>query len=239
VEKGLPQKILEQLQKFPHANIKCLKTLFQEELEDFLEDCRIVTIKKDTRFITSGEPLSKIMILIAGSVNVLEEYRTGIAYIFQENEAPSIFGEMELIAEMEFFMASLVAKTECLVITIPIHKYLAYIKRHPNLLYERAKENLKVLLESGHNNRVYLQLQSIDRIKIYFIKHYEVNGQDGICTLRVTHQRIADETGYSVKTVLRCVTKLKEREFISVLGQKIIISRTQYIKMLDSMEYQI
>lgn len=224
---------------FPEANIEFLEELFQDELDNMLEQSRIVTVKKDSRFITGNEELSKIWILLAGEVNVLEEYRTGLAYIFQKNESPSIFGEMELIADMDYFMASLIAKTECLLITIPVQKYLEYLKRHPQLLYQRAKENLKVLLLSSHDNRVYMQLQSIERIKVYFIKHFVVNGDDEICTLKITYQQIADETGYSLKTVFRCITKLKNQGFLIVSREKITISKEQYVNLLNSLEDRV
>lgn len=233
-EKILTHRILEQIEQFPNANTELLIDLFQDELNKFMDECSLVRVKEGTRFVTSREELTKIWILIAGDVSVLEEYRTGMAYIFQENHAPSVFGEMELIADMNFYMASLIAKKECLFVTIPIRSYLNYLKEKPQLLFERAKLNLKVLLESGHDNRIYLQLQSIDRMKLYFIRHYEVKGAEAVCILRVTHQQIADETGYSIKTVLRSMNKLKKQGYLSVQGQKIRITEEQYRKMLSS-----
>lgn len=201
-----------------------------------MDECSIVPVKKGTRFVTAREELTKVWILIDGDVNVLEEYRAGLVYIFQENKSPSIFGEMELIANMDFYMASLIAKTECLMITLPVKSYLNYLKNNPQLLFERAQINLKILLEAEHNNRIYLHLKSIDRMKLYFMKYYEINGTDEICILRVTHQQIADETGYSVKTVLRSISKLKEQGYLTVQGQKIKIAKQQYKKMFSSIQ---
>lgn len=232
----MTHRILEQIKRFPNADTEFLEDLFQDELDKFMDEGAVVQVKAGTRFITAREAITKVWILIAGDVNVLEEYRTGIVYIFQENRTPSVFGEMELIADLDFFMASLIAKTECLLVTLPVKSYRDYLKNKPLLLFKRAQINLKVLLEGEHENRIYLQLQSIDRMKLYFIKHYEVKGAEAVCILRVTHQQIADETGYSVKTVFRSVNKLKVQGYLSVQGQKIRIEEEQYNKMLSSIQ---
>lgn len=232
----LAHKKLEQIETFPNANTGFLKELFQDELDQYMEESNIVYLKEGVRFVTSRDKIKKVWVLLAGTVHVLEEYRTGMAYIFQENRSPSVFGEMEVLADIEFFMASLIAKTTCLCLTIPVPIYLQCLRKQPMLLYKRAQINLKMLLENGHDNRMYLQLRSLERLKLYFIKNYEVKNSEEICILRVTHQQIADETGYSIKTVLRGVNKLKEQGYLSVQGQKIRITQDQYKNMLHSIQ---
>lgn len=233
---NLTHRILKQIKQFPNANTEFLEHLFQSELDKFMDEGDIIHVKEGIRFITSREKITKVWILITGDVNVIEEYRSGTAYIFQENHTPSVFGEMELIANMDFFMASLIAKTDCLLVTIPVKSYLNHIKSNSALLFERAGLNLRVLLEGERDNRIYLQLQSIDRMKLYFIKRYDVNGAKEDCILKIPYQQIADATGYSVKTVLRSVNKLKEQGHVSAEGQKIRITKEQYKKMLHSIQ---
>ena len=97
-----------------------------------------------------------------------------------------------------------------------------------------------------------MSLDATDRIKVYFIKQYrqyyqvnnnknnknnEKNKRDDkrkTYTFRATRQQIADETGYSVKTVNRTIKKLVQEGLISMVGQKFQISKEQYSDLTDS-----
>ena len=57
--------------------------------------------------------------------------------------------------------------------------------------------------------------------------------------MKNTRQQISDETGYSVKTVNRVIKKLKEQELLTVVGQRIVINKTQYGKMLESIDDKV
>lgn len=232
----MSQTIKEQIRETPGATLKYVEELFGEEMDRILNLARLMKVKEGKRFITQNDEIKAIYILIAGKVNVLEEYRTGDVYIFQENTVPSIFGEMEIIADMEVFLASLLAKTDCLMVVVPKSVYLDFIRRHPQILYQRAQFNLKDLLTSGQDNRLYLQLKSEDRMKLYLIKKYKRKDSEEHCVITKTKQEIADEIGYSQKTVLRALKELDKEGYLSVSGHKILIKEEQYRKMVDSIE---
>ncbi len=232
----MSQTIREQVREIPGATLKYVEELFGEEMDKILGLARLLKVKAGKRFITQNDEIRGIYILIAGKVNVLEEYRTGDVYIFQENTVPSIFGEMEIIADMEGFLASLLAKTDCLLVVIPKNVYTDFIRRHPQILYQRAQFNLKDLLTSGRDNRLYLQLQSTDRMKLYMIRKYKRKDTEEHCVLSMTKQEIADEIGYSQKTVLRALKVLDQEGYLTVSGHKILIKEEQYRKMVDSIE---
>ena len=83
---------------------------------------------------------------------------------------------------------------------------------------------------------MYLMLEGIDRIKLYFIQHYELSVKGDICILKITRQQIAEETGLSVRTVNRVIKKLKEQDLLKVKKQKIIITEKQYNSMVESVD---
>lgn len=232
----MSQTIREQISETPGATLKYVEELFGEEMDRILGLAHLLQVKEGKRFITQNDEIKGIYILVAGKVNVLEEYRTGDVYIFQENTVPSIFGEMEIIADMESFLASLLAKTDCLLLVVPKHVYIDFIRRHPQILYQRAQFNLKDLLTSGRDNRLYLQLLSADRLKLYLIRKYKRKDSEEYCVITKTKQEIADEIGYSEKTVLRALKELDEEGYLTVAGHKILIREEQYRKMVDSIE---
>lgn len=229
----MAHKVLKEIEKFPNANSEYFKQLLQN---DTLNYCKVITIGPGTRFVTSKEEVNKIWILLLGKVKALEEYTTGDIYIFQKFDAPEVFGEMEALAEIPNYRASLIAETKCIFITLPVIFYLRFLKENSEFLYKRTQATLKRVLDEERDNRIYLMLKGIDRIKLYFIQHYKLSESEEICILKTTRQQIADETGYSIKTVNRVLKKLKEQSFLNVVGQKILITENQYISMIDSIE---
>ncbi|WP_300384627.1 Crp/Fnr family transcriptional regulator [Clostridium sp.] len=227
------RKILKEIEKIPNSNSEYFKQLLQN---DTLNYCKVITIEVGTRFVTSKEDVNKIWILLLGKVRALEEYTSGDIYIFQRFVAPEVFGEMEALAEIPHFRASLIAETKCVFITLPVILYLNFLKDNSEFLYKRTQSTLKRVLDEERDNRIYLMLKGIDRVKMYFIQHYEISEVEGICILRITRQHIADETGYSLKTINRVLKSLKEQKFLDTVGQKILITENQYIKMIESIE---
>ena len=146
---------------------------------------------------------------------------------------------MEALAEIPKIRASLVTETDCVFVVGSVDAYKKWITSDPQILYERTRHILKGVMDEGRSNRAYLLLDGMERIKMYFIDHYVPCEDDELCVLKNTRQQIADETGYSVKTVNRVIKKLSEQEFLIVKGQQIIINDKHYKKMLESMDEKV
>ena len=213
-----------------------VEELFREEIEDILQTARLCKVECGKRFVTQQDHLGGVYVLLSGTVSVFEEYTTGNAYIFQENAAPDVFGEMESFAGLDYYVASLIAKTECLFLIIPVSVYMTYMETHPALFFLRSRQNFHSLLERGHDDRLNLQLQGVERVKLYLIRKYKKPETQQNYILSIPKQMIADETGFSLKTVQRSLKELREKEFVEIRGHKILISEEQYLQMLRSME---
>lgn len=233
------EEILYEIDKLTPKLKKYFEHLFQIESYEFLRTCKIVNIKENERFISTGENLDGIWVCISGVVKVMEEFKSGETYIFTRFTAPEIFGEMEALAEIPKFRASLVAETNCVFLVGSVDAYIKWVKNDARVLYERTQYLLKNVMDEGRSNRAYLLLNATERIKLYFLDHYIFSRGDKLCIIRDTRQQIADETGYSVKTVNRVIKKLKEQELITVEGQRILINRQQYSRILESMDEKV
>ena len=237
----MKENILYEIDKLPPKVRHYFEYLFQVESHEFLKTCKIVTKKCSERFVSTGEIVDKIWICLSGTVKVMEEFKTGETYIFTEFTAPEIYGEMEALAEIPLYGSSLVAATDCIFIVGDVQAYLDWMQKDVRALYGRAQELSKQLMEEGKSNRAYLLLDGMERIKIYFLDHYTCKcGQSHeTCVLKNTRQQISDETGYSVKTVNRVIKKLSEQDLLKIEGQRIIISHTQYKRILESIDEKI
>lgn len=238
-ENKMEYKILKEISSLPNNKTKYFDELFQDNSTIYLEHCSLVTASKGKKIIATMEDINKIWILISGKVKALEELATGEIYIFQKFSAPEVFGEMETFAGINKFKASVIAETDCTFITIPVFDYIQFMKEHSNYLFKRTQAILKRTLNEGKNNRIYLMLKSIERIKMYFIEHYKINEKEKVCILNNTRQQISDETGYSIKTINRGIKKLIEEQYIKVIGQKIYITEKQYQDMVNDIDAKL
>ena len=233
------KKILYQIAKLPTETKEYFEHLFQEKSDIFLNSCKIITIKPNERFISTGEDLDKIWICMSGSVKAMEEFRSGETYIFTQFSAPEIYGEMEALAEIPKYRTSLVTVTECVFIVGSVDQYIAWLKQDPDILYERTQHLLRRIMDEGRSNRAYLLLSGMERIKLYMIDHCLDCQEDQVYIIKNTRQQIADETGYSVKTVNRVIKKLKDQELLTIKGQRILISKRQFKKLLEGIDEKV
>lgn len=231
--------ILRELSEIPNTRISDFEDLFQKGFHETLNRCQVVKVGDGVRFISVAEEINTIWILLLGQVKALEEYTTGDIYTFKKFPAPEVFGEMEVLADINKFRATLVTETECVFLNIPVDDYQDLLKNNSQYLYKRTNIILKRVLDEQKHMRMFLMIKSIDRIKIYLIQQYQLNAKDYFCVLKITRQQMAEETGYAVKTVNRVIKKLEEEDLLKIEGQRIIIRESQFKVMFKSVEHYV
>lgn len=213
-----------------------LIALLQGERQSLPDNCRFVTLESERRFISAEDPVESIWILLQGKVKAKEEYPSGDVYVFRKFRAPEVFGEMEVLADLPTFRATLVSECTCAFLVLPVSVYVDVLRNNPRYLYKRTKYLIKSVLDVQKNHRLYMRLQAADRVMLYFLQYYRIHASGGQCTLQVTRQQLADETGYSVKTVNRVIKELKESNLIRQQGHSIVIDQNQYLNLLASLD---
>ena len=228
--------ILREISEVPNVKINDFGDLFQEEYSKILDDCKVIRLEEGARFIGADEEIKTVWILLSGQVKALEEFSTGDIYTFTKFPASEVFGEMEVLADIAKFRATLITESECVFLNMPVELYKEFLKSNSEYLYKRTNIILKRVLDEQKHMRMFLMIKSIDRIKIYLVQHYKLYAKDNICTLRITRQQMAEETGYAVKTVNRVIKKLEGQDLLKIEGQRIIITESQYKEMYKSVE---
>ncbi|WP_045514728.1 Crp/Fnr family transcriptional regulator [Neobacillus niacini] len=201
--------------------------------------CRMVKMKADTKFISANDHCNAIWILIEGHVRATEEQISGDVYVFTEFQAPELFGEMEGLAGISSYKATLVTSTDCKFIVLPMDSYLNWIRNDSQALFLRTRTIMSLVLEQSKNDRVYLFLDGIDRLMLYMTKYYRKHAKDKTCIIQMKRQQIADETGFSTKTVNRSIRKLSGNRLITIVGGKIVISERQYEQLVELIDKKI
>lgn len=229
--------LLKEILEIPGIKIKEFEELFDGKFTEILDTCQLVKLKEDIRFIEDDGQIDQIWLLLKGQVKALEEFSTGDIYTFSRFPAPEVFGEMEVLAGVHRFRATLITESPCVFLTLPVEAYRSFLKANSGYLYQRTNLILKRVLDEQKFMRTFFMIKSIDRIKIYLVRNYK--DEDGKCSLRITRQQIAEETGYAVKTVNRVIKKLHDDDLLRIEGQRIIIRKDQYQKMYKSVKNYI
>jgi CRP/FNR family cyclic AMP-dependent transcriptional regulator len=175
---------------------------------------------------------STVYILLEGSIRVLDEHYSGEVYAFAEFEAPSLFGEFEAFAGCGRYRATLACATDCALFSLPAAAFLEWMRRDPTALYMRTVQITKKLLGQASNERRFRFASAGDRLLLYLTEAYRTGERRGVCRLAVKRQDIADQTGYCLKTVQRCLAALRKRGLISAEGAKIVVDAEQYRRLV-------
>jgi CRP/FNR family transcriptional regulator, cyclic AMP receptor protein len=198
--------------------------------------CRIVKMKANTKFISANEPCTAIWILIEGQVRATEEQISGDVYVFTEFQAPELFGEMEGLSGITYYKVTLVTSTDCTFITMSMDNYLNWIRHDAEALFLRVQAIMSHVLVESKNDRAYLFLDGIDRLVLYMTNYYQEHAKDKLCIIQTKRQQIAEQTGFSVKTVNRSIKKLLDDGLIAKREGKIAITERQYETLLELMD---
>lgn len=195
--------------------------------------CRIVKMKADTKIVSANDRCDEIWILLEGHVRAIEEQISGDVYVFSEFQSPEMFGEMEGLAGNSTYKATLITSTDCLFAVLPMENYLNWIRNDGEALFLRARAIMSGILEQAKKERTYLLLDGINRLILYITKYYQEHANDKTCIIGTKRQQIAEQTGFSLKTVSRSIKKLTDDGLITKEKGKIVITERQYEKLLE------
>lgn len=226
------EDLMVAIETAPEPQKAYLKQLFKN-IPIYNRSCHTVKIKANIKFISLNEPCDSIWILIDGNVTAIKEQISGDVYVFTEFTAPGFFGEMEGFAGESYLKATLVTTTECRFIIMPINNYLNWIRHDSEALFLRVHDMMSGVLDESANERTYLFLDGVHRLMIYLIQYYKKHVKEKICIMEIKRQQIADEIGYSSKTVNRSIRKLLDNGLITIDGRKIVISEKQHQQLLE------
>lgn len=232
------EDIMEAIGMAPHPQQEYLQELFKH-IPKSSRSCHVVKVRKDAKFVSSDDSCDAIWILISGNVRAMEEQMSGEIYVFSEFQAPYLFGEMEGLADSPSYKATLVASTDCQFIIWPMESYLNWLQNDSQALFLRTRTIMNSILEQAKNARTYLFLDGMERLMLYMTKYYREHAKDETCTIQTKRQQIADQTGFSLKTVNRSIKELADNGLITKKGREIVISEKQYKQLLELIDKKV
>lgn len=199
----------------------------------FLESMQIVRKEKNSIFIEENADVDYVYILVDGIVRAIDYRICGIVYDYMWFYSVKVFGAMEILLKMEKYKTTLKTVTDCTMIVISKNKFEKWMLNDINALHMEIESMGSYLLEQARKERVFLFLQGIDRIIYLFTQIYEQSSENNQCLLNLTRVELSERSGLSVKTINRSIKKMEENGYFSRNGNKIIISKKQYLIMKE------
>lgn len=175
---------------------------------------------------------STVYFLLEGRVRAQDEQYSGSVYAFAEFAPPSLFGEFEAFADCGFYRGTLICVTACVLLALPTQAFLEWMREDHEALFMRTEQITKQLIGQASSERKFRFSPAYERVLFYLTDMYRKGQKKGICRIDTARQQMADETGFSVKTIQRCLNTLKKRGLISAEGRAIVINSEQYQLLL-------
>jgi CRP/FNR family transcriptional regulator, cyclic AMP receptor protein len=197
------------------------------------QKCQLVHRNKGKALMRVGDAAESVFLLIDGEVKIMNELPRGIIYVLGVLHAPGILGENEVLVNFPHYRGTVVCETECTFIYLSKADFLAWMKKSPEALYKVTVQIIEKNSSQVARDRIFLFSTGEKRLAYLLSRYYEGKAENGVCTLSIARRKLADEIGFCIKTIDRCIGKFKSLEMVSQQGMKIIITRAQYMMLRE------
>lgn len=229
---------------------KIMPSLSEEaaaELNDFLESAprwlmesmQSESIKKGTVFMSEGDPLSTVYILLRGEVTATDLRIEDARYDYMVFRPIEVFGAMEFLAGIDTIQTTLYTSRDSLFLKASAKQFERWMQQDIHALLIQTRKMTSYLLDQGRTDRLNLFLQGEERIYHYFTRMYDQTAKDGTCVVAKSLDEIGKATGLSIRTVNRSVSSMVSKNAVTREGRRFVISEKQYHMMKKYLDEKI
>lgn len=194
-----------------------------------LEEFDIVSMKGGTTFIYEGTDVQKIFILVEGRVKATDQYLDGVNYEYMWFKPIKVFGVMELLLELKCYKSTLTTTMDSRFLVLSRSVYEKWLDYDDNMLRIEARNMGAYLLAQAKMARAFLFLEGKQRVLVFIMSTMNLNGEAN--AMHLSRQKIADNTGLSVRTVNRVIKELTAKGYFCCQGMKILANKEQKERM--------
>ena len=215
------------------------ETYFRSAPLWLMEMFQVEELKRGDVFIREGDPADTIFFVGRGTIEATDYRVLGTLYDYMRFDKVYAFGGMEFIMELDSYMTTLRAVTDCTLVKLPRPQFEKWMYADMQALRYEAKLVCEYLNKEARHNRVLLFLEGADRLALLLVGRYEQYSTDGVLLLRESRQRLANESGLCVKSVNRGIQKFLDEGLISKEGTRIIVDRAQHQALRDFLSQKV
>lgn len=199
------------------------------QLTPFLnEHVKLRIVPKGGRIHAFGDTVRYMYVSIYGEYCVLSHTFHGQNNVLARRYSPQLLGISEVVNGLPTYEITIIALTECILLEVEKDYFINEIIRDGRISIIIIK-NLteKISMQSKRSERL-LFYDSTDNLLIYiYQKWLEAKGNSEKLQIDTKRNDIADELGVNVRTLFRCLDKLKSDGLILIVRGKITVSNAQ------------
>ena len=213
--------------------IELFAYLTDQELDSINNLLAVKRFKKN-EVILHEEDTNKFMyIVLSGRVRVIQITEDGKEILLAIHQAGEFFGEMSFI-DGKTSPATIVAADDSVISIISRDEFYSTIYTHKKVLYNLLLILCSRLRESWEKIQLLNLKNASERLKILFYilsnKYGEKTAKGITLNIKLTHKDMAEMTGMARETVTRVLDKWNKEGEISILGNKLIQLKADFLQ---------
>lgn len=174
--------------------------------------------------------------VLSGELLVCNETSDGKFSTWMTMDAPTVISDLEILAGTDTYAASVSAASACIALRASAVEFASLMRSDADFLWSVARMvgQKNFLLSHSRGNAAFRS--SLDKTALFLLQqcafHPPMQGIDFV--LLKTRSRIASEIIISQKTLDRCLIKLRDSGYLSIVHGKIHISASQHQRLLET-----
>lgn len=202
----------------------------------------LVNFSANDPIVERGAFPEYVYFILAGSVIGARHYEDGNEYdYFQLDSSNASIGLLEVLAQREKIIATILCTTNVKTIRIPSEVVYEWVMQDIHLLRLSTRLLARDLYRSSGNDGLFYYFGGVDRLRYYLKTCYEEGSSKGTRIVRVCENReqIAHKLGLSVRTVGRALKMLKDSGELMNVNRRICIGPEEYMALQRKFSYRI
>lgn len=199
-----------------------------------------------TVLIKTGENADHVFVVLSGTVRVYQEAADGREIVVKLLRSPSLFGDLELLAELPL-LKSVAAVDEVQLATVPAHDFLDLLIGCPAAMMAHLQQVSVAFCVAIRNQRqVFATVeQRVANLLLSYAELYGEQDEGGVVISRsLSQQEVAQSVGTVLRSVAQVLSDWTKKEIITRAGRSLVLRRSDKLEELaapirGSLNYQI
>lgn len=206
--------------------------------EELKEKGTIVRYRPNEVIIAQGDFPRYIFFIMEGFAFGTRNYHDGNNYrYFALTPSTGSIGLLEVVARKPRAVATVIAATDMKMLKLDSAIAYEYLMAHTEMLWNCIYIVADDLYQRSGNDGFLYYKRGLDRVRYYLVQYYLLHHlEEDILVVEPDYQVLASNIGLSVRTVVRCVQKLKQLDEITSCRRKLTISPEQHARSMSKIQ---
>ena len=190
---------------------------------------RLLKLPKGAAFINSGLPVTRVYLLLAGKCHIVKYSADGKGVIADTMYPIQMFGLYELLGRVPAYRATVTTAAASVLLDIPADYFLDGLRGDMQTAMLVMEYLAGVMERSIALSDRKLFNSDLQNLVLYFCQ--QCYGQTLPYTVPASRKTISEEVNINLRTLYRYLDKLKQRDCLSVVRGKLVISEEQHARL--------